>query len=106
MAYDDPVHYTKKFVIHTADGDVTLTANEARTVQKYLEDRPRFLKLWDATSKTTTYYDMESAACGFCKVATLTSGKEAGEALPCEDPIPNCPKKPDTPVTPPAGGGD
>lgn len=90
--YDDPVKYTKKFVLNTSEGDVTLTANEARTMQLLLENNPRFVKLYNAETKTTTYYDMDSAACGFCKVATETPGKEEGEALPCEDPIPNCPE--------------
>ena len=90
MAYDDPVKYTKTLKLVTSDGDVTLTQNEARTMQKVLEDNPRFVKLYNADTKTTTYYDMDSAACGFCKVAELTSGKTDGEALPCEDPVPNC----------------
>lgn len=91
--YDDSVNYTKKLVLTTSDGDVTLTQNEARTMQKVLEDNPRFVKLYDSEKKETTYYDMDSAACGFCKVAVLTSGKTEGEALPCEDPVPNCPKE-------------
>lgn len=89
--YDDPVKYTKKLVLETSDGQVTLTQNEARTMQKNLEDNPRFVKLYNSETKETTYYDMDSAACGFCKVAVLTSAKAAGEALPCEDPVPNCP---------------
>lgn len=88
--YDDPVKYTKTLVLETSDGQVTLTQNEARTMQKTLEDNPRFVKLYNSTTKVTTYYDMDSAACGFCKVATLTSGKATATALKCEDPIPNC----------------
>ena len=102
--FDDPVKYTKTLKLITSDGEVELTQNEARTMQKTLEDNPRFVKLYDADSKETTYYDMNSAACGFCKVAVLTSGKEAGDELPCEDPIPNCPEKEFEPVTP-AGDG-
>lgn len=93
MAYDDPVNYTKKLVIETSDGQVTLNQNAAREWQKYLEDGARYLKNYDPTTKTTTYYDRNSAACGFCKVATMTSGEVEGTALPCEDPIPNCPEK-------------
>lgn len=102
--YDDPVKYTKKLVLTTSDGDVELTQNEARTMQKTLEDNPRFVKLYDAATKKTTYYDMDSAACGFCKVAVLTSGKEEGVAPACEDPIPDCPEKEFEKVTP-AGDG-
>jgi len=89
--YDDPVKYTKQLVLETSDGKVTLTGNAARTMQQNLEDNPRFVSIYDATRKETKYYDMNSAACGFCLVATLTSGKEAGKAPACEDPIPNCP---------------
>lgn len=97
MAYDDPVNYTKKLVLNTSDGDVELDQNAARTMQKRLEDASRYFKIYDPKTKTTTYYDVESAACGFCKVATLTSGEVEGKALPCEDPIPNCPEtKPGT----------
>lgn len=103
MAYDDPVNYTKKLVIVTSDGDVTLDQNAARVMQKMLEDHPRYFKVYDAKTKTTTYYDVNSAACGFCKVATLTSGEVEGTALPCEDPIPNCPAK--EPGTTEAGEG-
>jgi hypothetical protein len=89
--YDDPVKYTKQLVLETSDGQVTLTGNAARTMQQNLEDNPRFVSLYDATRKETKYYDMNSAACGFCLVATLTSGKAEAEAPACEDPIPNCP---------------
>lgn len=92
MAYDDPTHFKKKLVIHTSDGDVTLDQNAARTVQRRMENDPRYFKNYDSTKKEWTFYDMGSASCGFCKVATLTSSKEEGEALECEDPIPNCPK--------------
>lgn len=91
--YDDPVKYTKTLVLETSDGQVTLTGNAARTMQKNLEDNPRFVKLWDAEAKKTTYYDMNSAACGFCKVAELTSGETEGTPLPCEDKIPDCPEE-------------
>lgn len=92
MAYDDPTHFKKKLVLHTSDGDVTLDQNAARSVQKYMEDQPRFFKIMDTAKKETYYYDMGSASCGFCKVATLTSSKEEGEPLECEDPVPNCPE--------------
>lgn len=101
--YDDPVKYTKTLVLETSDGQVTLTQNEARTMQKVLEDNPRFVALYDATTKKTTYYDMNSAACGFCKVAELTSGKEAGEAPECEDKIPNCPEESESGTTSESG---
>ena len=91
--YDDPVKYTKTLTLTTSDGDVELTGNAARTMQKNLEDNPRFVSIYDADTKKTTYYDMDSAACGFCKVAELTSGKETGEAPECEDAIPNCPEE-------------
>ena len=102
--YDDPVKYTKTLKLITSDGEVELTQNEARTMQKTLEDNPRFVSLYDATTKKTTYYDMDSAACGFCKVAELTSGKAEGEPLPCEDPIPNCPALEFEEVTPTGDG--
>lgn len=88
--YDDPVKYTKTLVLETSDGQVTMTGSKALEMQRNLDNNARFIKIYDATKKETVYYDMDSAACGFCKVATLTSGKEAGKALPCEDPIPNC----------------
>lgn len=102
--YDDPIKYTKTLKLVTSEGEVTLTQNEARTMQKTLEDNPRFVKLYDATTKKTTYYDMNSAACGFCKVAELTSGKEAGTAPECEDPIPDCPEVEYEEVTPTGDG--
>lgn len=91
--YDDPVKYTKTLKLTTSDGEVELTGNAARTMQKNLEDNPRFVSIYDAEAKKTTYYDMDSAACGFCKVAELTSGKGAGEAPKCEDKVPNCPEE-------------
>lgn len=103
--YDDPVKYTKTLTLVTSDGDVTLTGNAARTMQKTLEDNPRFVSLYDADTKKTTYYDMDSAACGFCKVAELTSGKEAGEAPECEDKIPNCPEESESGSSVESGSG-
>lgn len=93
MAYDDPTYFKKKLVIHTSDGDVTLDQNAARTVQRRMENDPRYFKNYDSEKKETIFYDMGSASCGFCKVATLTSSKEEGEPLECEDPVPNCPKE-------------
>lgn len=103
--YDDPVKYTKTLTLVTSDGDVELTGNAARTMQKNLEDNPRFVSIYDADAKKTTYYDMDSAACGFCKVAELTSGKEAGEAPECEDKIPNCPEESESGSSTESGSG-
>lgn len=103
--YDDPVKYTKTLTLVTSDGNVALTGNAARTMQKNLEDNPRFVSIYDADAKKTTYYDMDSAACGFCKVAELTSGKEAGEAPECEDKIPNCPEESESGSSTESGSG-
>lgn len=86
------VKYTKTAVMTTTDGDVTLKQGEARAVQKFIDDNPRFLKITDGDTGVITYYDMGSASCGFCKVLTITPGTEAADEIPCEDPLPNCPE--------------
>ena len=83
--------YTKKLVIETNDGQVTLEAGEARALQRMLDDNPRFFKVSAEEGGITTYYDINSAACGFCKVAALTPGEsKTGKDIPCEDGLPDC----------------
>lgn len=84
--------YTKSAVMKTTDGDVKLEQGAARALQKMLDDNPRFFKLLDADTGVLTYYDIMSASCGFCKVLTITPGAEEADPIPCEDPLPNCPK--------------
>ena len=83
--------YGKKLVIETSDGPVTLEGNAAREMQRRLEDSKRYF--WLTTDKdagVVTFYNVDSAACGFCKVATLTPTKSETEAIPCEDALPDC----------------
>lgn len=82
--------YTKKLVIETSDGQVTLEGGAARAMATRLDDASRYFHLTTAEG-VETYYDVQSASCGFCKVATLTAGSAAAEAIACEDALPNCP---------------
>lgn len=82
--------YTKKLVIETSDGQVTLEGGAARAMATRLDDASRYFHLTTAEG-VETYYDVQSASCGFCKVATLTAGSTAAEAIACEDALPNCP---------------
>ena len=85
------VQNTKTLVIETSDGQVTLEQGEARALQRMLDDNARYFKVSDENG-VITYYDINSSACGFCKVATLTPGTKAATEIPCEDPLPNCPQ--------------
>lgn len=89
------VQYTKTLVIETSDGQVTLSQGEAQALVRMLDDNPRYFKVADKDTGVKTYYDINSSACGFCKVATLTPGTTDAEAIPCEDPLPNCPEDTD-----------
>lgn len=85
------VKYTKTLVLETSDGQVTLTGNAARSMQRRLEDASRYFHLITDTERgEVTYYNVDSASCGFCKVATLTPGTEETEGVPCEDALPDC----------------
>lgn len=85
------VQYTKTAVMKTTEGDVTLTQGDARALQKQLDDSHRFFKRLDPDTGVLTYYDIFSAACGFCKVLTITPGTKASAEIPCEDGLPDCP---------------
>lgn len=82
------VQYTKKLVIETSDGQVTLEQGEAQALVRMLDDNPRYFKVADSETGVKTYYDINSASCGFCKVATLTPGTKDAEAIECEDALP------------------
>lgn len=85
------VKYTKTIVLETSDGQVTLTGGQARAMQRKLEDASRYFHIvTDAEKGEVTYYNVDSAACGFCKVATVTPGTEETEGVTCEDALPNC----------------
>lgn len=85
------VKYTKTIVLETSDGQVTLTGGQARAMQRKLEDASRYFHLvTDADKGEVTYYNVDSASCGFCKVATVTPGTEDAEGVECEDALPNC----------------
>lgn len=88
MAWNDPVKYTKTLVMETSDGQVTLEGSEALALQRRLDDSGRYWHVDNGAIRT--YYDINSASCGFCKVATVTSGAATAEAIPCEDPMPDC----------------
>lgn len=81
--------YEKTLVIETSDGQVTLTGEAARTMQRRLEDSSRYLRI-AGDNGVVTYYNVDSAACGFCKVATLTPSTSEAEPIPCEDALPDC----------------
>lgn len=85
------VKYTKTIVLETSDGQVTLTGNQARAMQRKLEDASRYFHIvTDADSGEVTYYNVDSASCGFCKVATMTPGTEETDGVTCEDALPDC----------------
>lgn len=85
------VKYTKTIVVETSGGQVTLTGNDARDMQRRLEDSSRYWHyLSNPKTGEVTYYNVDSASCGFCKVATLTPGTAATTGVPCEEGIPNC----------------
>ena len=85
------VKYTKTIVLETSDGQVTLTGNPARAMQRKLEDASRYFHIvTDAKKGEVTYYNVDSAACGFCKVAVVTPGTEETEGVTYEDALPNC----------------
>lgn len=103
------VQYTKTAVMKTSDGDVTLEQGAARALQKQLDDSGRFFKNLDPETGVLTYYDIFSAACGFCKVLTITPGTKAATEIPCEDGLPDCPEEPEegtVVVDTPAGGDE
>lgn len=81
--------YEKTLVIETSDGQVTLKGNAGRAMQRRLEDSSRYFKVM-GDNGVVTYYNVDSATCGFCKVATLTPSAGEAEALPCEDALPDC----------------
>lgn len=84
------VQYTKQLVIETSDGQVTLNQGEAQALVRMLDDNPRYFKV-TGDNGVKTYYDINSSACGFCKVATLAPGTKDAEEIPCEDKLPDCP---------------
>lgn len=96
------VQYTKKLVISTSDGDVTLNQGEAQALVRMLDDNPRYFKV-TGEDGVKTYYDINSSACGFCKVATLTPGTKDAEGIPCEDKLPDCPTEETTDPADPSG---
>lgn len=85
------VKYTKTIVVETSDGKVTLTGNQARAMQRRLEDSSRYFHvISNETTGEITYYNINSASCGFCKVATVTPGTAAADGVACEEALPNC----------------
>lgn len=90
------VQNTKQLVIETSDGQVTLEQGQARALQRMLDDNARYFKVADEHG-VITYYDINSSACGFCKVATLTPGTKDAEEIPCEEAMPDCPTTPPQP---------
>lgn len=94
MAWNTPVKYTKKLVIELADGSQrTLEGSAALAFQRILDDGVKDRVYWKlATDKNVVEYIniAPSSSCGFCKVATLTSGAAETDGIPCEDPMPDC----------------
>lgn len=90
MANESSNAYTKKIVLETDGGQVTLEGSAARALQRRLEGDPRYFHYTSAAG-VETYYDTDSVTCGFCKVATVTSDATEAEPLTCEDGLPNCP---------------
>lgn len=94
MAWNTPVKYTKKLVIELADGTTReLNGSEALAFQRILDDGVKDRVYWKlATAANTVEYIniAPSSSCGFCKVATLTSGAAETDGIPCEDPMPDC----------------
>ena len=85
------VKYTKTIVLETSAGQVTLTGNQARAMQRRLEDSSRYFHIvTNAETGEVTYYNIDSASCGFCKVATVTPSTAAAEGVVCEDALPSC----------------
>lgn len=85
------VKYTKTIVLETSDGQVTLTGGQARAMQRRLEDSSRYFHITtNAETGEVTYYNVDSAACGFCKVAVVTPGTAEAEGVACEDALPDC----------------
>lgn len=81
--------YEKKLVIETSDGQVELKGNAARSMQRRLEDSSRYFAVL-GDNGVKTFYNVDSAACGFCKVATLTPSASEADEIPCEDALPDC----------------
>lgn len=81
--------YDKEIVLETSDGQVTLKGEAARTMQRRLEDASRYFRIM-GDNGVVTYYNVDSASCGFCKVATLTPKTSEATPLPCEDALPDC----------------
>lgn len=85
------VKYTKKIVLETSDGQVTLTGGQARAIQRRLEDASRYFHIvTNTTTGEVTYYNVDSASCGFCKVAVVTPGTAEDTAVTCEEALPDC----------------
>lgn len=82
--------HDKKVVIETSAGQKSFTGIRANAILNRLNDNPRF---WHTTDDTEAeiYFDMESATCGMCLVATVTYTTETIDPIDCEDGIPNCP---------------
>lgn len=81
--------YGKTVVLETSDGQVTVTGIRANAILNRLNDSSRYWHFTQGDSEV--YYNVDSASCGFCKVATLTYNSTLIDEVECEDGIPNCP---------------
>ena len=85
--------YGKKLTVNLTDGttkvftQVGLNGVVTEILRK-LDDNPRFVHATE--DGVENYYDIGSASCGFCKVASVEPTAEEADNTPCEDALPDC----------------
>lgn len=88
------VSYTKTATLYLTDGTTaTFTGAQAISLQNRFDQggtSGRYWKTVDPDTGVITYYDVDSAACGVCKVLEVTPGTGTVEDLKCEDGLPDC----------------
>lgn len=88
MATPTRNEYGKTLKILKSDGTTQeFKDSAANAFLKLIDNNPRFVKI--ATAKGAfSYYDINSASCGFCEVAQVTISSEEGTPTACEDGLP------------------
>ena len=81
--------YGKKLTVTLSDGSTKeFTAQgQPEAFLKLMDNNDRYVKIMNADS-SIEYYDIGSAACGFCLVAKVEPTAEEAENTPCEDALP------------------
>lgn len=76
--------YVKTLVLKTTDGQVTLTGEKARAVQKRLDDNKDIVAINDENG-VITYYNINPIAGVPTKVAVVTPSKEEVAETACKE---------------------